>query len=383
MVYTEALLGFLVVRYFARIVVRFVEQGKISAWQCRVARGTRTASSRRGRGFCSLDTLVRVLEIQVEAILRIENAGKKRIAGKELDGAGCSGIEYGDCPDMKIRSLAWMGAGLFLAGVAGAAVVCRRKGERELPPEPGETREHAELRRIMEQSAAYNDTLYAKMQKLAEEVAPAVRSSIVAELTAQNKKGRMEIDQMRETLQTHLATQGRTFADVDGFAELISEYRGITLAQQKRHLELYQRVRKLENVPSTPELHAYLKLGFKETEQLHADTERQLMKAAAEQRELMLRAGRVLSSVVNADYALKATEELNALGDSYMQLSARIKLYKEDDAAGAVAAVAELRSLYAALLPMLQTHAKRLREAAFFDCDGLRDVVERMLPEKL
>ena len=235
----------------------------------------------------------------------------------------------------------------------------------------------------MEQSAAYNDALYAQLQRLAEEVAPAVRSSIVVELSEQNKKGRMEIDKMREALQASLATQGRTFADVDGFAELISEYRGITLAQQKRHLDLYQRVRKLENVPSSPELHAYLKLGFKEPEQLHADTERQLMKAAAEQRELMLRAGRVLSSVVNSETASHAPEELNALGDSYMELSERIKLYREDDAAGAATAVAELRSLYAALLPMLQTQAKRLREVSFFECDALREVVERMLPEQV
>ena len=283
---------------------------------------------------------------------------------------------------MKIRSLAWMGAGLFLAGVAGAAVACRRKGERELPPEPAETGESAELRRIMEQSAAYNDALYAQMQRLEGSVVPALRSSIVEELTELNKKGRQQIDEMREALQSRLAKQGRTFADVEGFNELISEYRGITLEQQKRHLDLYQRVRKLENVPFTPELHAYLKLGYKEPEQLHADTDRQLMQAAAVQRELMLRAGRVLSSVVNADTAAKTPEELNMLGDNYMQLSARIKLYKEDDPTGAASAVAELRSLYAALLPMLQVQAKRLREASFFENEGLKEVVERMLPEQ-
>ena len=38
MVYTEALLGFLVVYYFGRIVVRFIELGKTLAWQCRAAR---------------------------------------------------------------------------------------------------------------------------------------------------------------------------------------------------------------------------------------------------------------------------------------------------------------------------------------------------------
>ena len=147
-------------------------------------------------------------------------------------------------------------------------------------------------------------------------------------------------------------------------------------------MELYQRVRKLENVPATPELSAILKLGFKEDEQRHADTERQLMKAASEQRELMLRAGRVLSSVTDADSAVKAPEELNNLGDSYMRISGRIKLYREDDPGGAAAAVVELRSLYAALLPMLQAQASRLRSAEFYGCAPLREVVERMLPEQ-
>lgn len=283
---------------------------------------------------------------------------------------------------MKIRSIAWMGAGLFLAGVAGAAVVYRRKGERELPPEPAETTEHAELRKIMEESAAYNEALYQQVLRLESEPAPANRPAIVAELSEQNKKTRQQIDQLRDALQSRLSTQRRTFADVDGFAELISEYRGITLEQQRRHMELYQRVRKLENVPSTPELSAFLKLGFKDDVQRHADTERQLMKAASEQRELMLRAGRVLSSVMNADSAMKAPEELNNLGDTYMSISARIKLYKEDDPGGAASAVAELRSLYAALLPMLQTQASRLRSAEFYGCAPLREVVERMLPEQ-
>lgn len=283
---------------------------------------------------------------------------------------------------MKIRSIAWMGAGLFLAGVAGAAVVYRRKGERELPPEPAETTEHAELRKIMEESAAYNEALYQQVLRLESELAPANRPAIVAELSEQNKKTRQQIDQLRDALQSRLSTQRRTFADVDGFVELISEYRGITLEQQRRHMELYQRVRKLENVPSTPELSAFLKLGFKDDVLRHADTESQLMKAASEQRELMLRAGRVLSSVMNVDSAMKAPEELNNLGDTYMSISARIKLYKDDDPGGATSAVAELRSLYAALLPMLQTQASRLRSAEFYGCAPLREVVERMLPEQ-
>ena len=283
---------------------------------------------------------------------------------------------------MKIRSIAWMGAGLFLAGVAGAAVVCRRKGERELPPEPAETTEHAELRKIMEESIAYNDALYQQVMRLESEPAPANRPAIVAELSEQNKKTRQRIDQMRDALQGRLASQHRTFVDIDGFAELISEYRGITLEQQRRHLELYQRVRKLENVSASPELHAFLKLGFKEEEQRHADTERQLMKAASEQRELMLRAGRVLSSVTDEASAGRATEELNNLGDTYMSISARIRLYKEDDPAGASAGVAELRSLYAALLPMLQVQSSRLRAVDFYGNAALKEVVERMLPEQ-
>lgn len=275
-----------------------------------------------------------------------------------------------------------MGAGLFLAGVAGAAVVCRRKGNRELPPEPAETMEHAELRKIMEESAAYNEALYQQLLRLESELAPANRPAIVAELSEQNKTTRQRIDQMRDALQSSLTTQRRTFVDIDGFAELISEYRGITLEQQRRHLELYQRVRKLENVSASPELHAFLRIGFKEEEQRHADTERQLMKAASEQRELMLRAGRVLSSVMDADSAAEAPEELNNLGDAYMAISDRIRLYKDDDPAGSAAGVAELRSLYAALLPMLQTQASRLRAAGFYGIEPLKEVVERMLPEQ-
>lgn len=283
---------------------------------------------------------------------------------------------------MKIRSIAWMGAGLFLAGVAGAAVVYRRKGERELPPEPVETTEHAELRKIMEESAAYNETLYQQVLRLESEPAPANRPAIVAVLSEQNKKARQQIDLLRDDLQKRLAKQHRTFADVDGFVELISEYRGITLEQQHRHMELYQRVRKLENIPASPELHAFLKLGFKEDELRHADTDRLLKMAASEQRELMLRAGRVMSSVTGADAAVKATEELNNLGNAYMRISARIKLYKEDDPGGATAAVAELRALYAALLPMLQAQASRLRASEFYGCASLQEVVERMLPEQ-
>lgn len=275
-----------------------------------------------------------------------------------------------------------MGAGLFLAGVAGAAVVYRRKGERDLPPEPVEAPEHAEFRRILEQSAAYNDTLFEMMQHLADCSSLAEYSGLVAEMTSRNHAGLEKINAMREVLRTRLEAQGRTFADVEGYTELISEYRSITLEQQRRHLEVYQRVQRMQGMPASSELLAYIKLGFKDDEQRYADTERQLMKAAEAQRELMLRAGRVMSGVTGTESAAAAPEELNALGASYMEQSARIRLYRDDDPAGATSAVAELRSLYAALLPMLQQHARRLREADFYGNEPLREVVERMLPEE-
>lgn len=281
---------------------------------------------------------------------------------------------------MKIRNIAWMGAGLLLAGVAGAAVVCRRKDERELPEEPAESSEQAGLREIMKESAAYNDSLYERMLALESIDDPEARPAAVAELTFENQEARRRIDALRAQLQERLAEQGRTFNDVDGFAELISEYRGITLKQQKRHLAVYRRVIEMKNVPASPELHAFLKLGFKEEDKLHADTDRQLMRAAAEQRELMLRAGRVLSKVDSAASAAAAIAELEDLGNKYLEYTDCIRLYREDDPRGAEPALTELRNLYAALLPMLREQAACLRAASYYDCAGLREVVERMLP---
>lgn len=277
-----------------------------------------------------------------------------------------------------------MGAGLFLAGVAGAAVVYRRKGERDLPPEPGEAPEHAEFRLIMEHSAAYNDALFEMLQRIAGCGAPTEYSALLAEIASRNHAGLEKINAMREALRARLEAQGRTFADVEGYTELISEYRSITLEQQRQHLEVYKRVQSLPGMPASAsaELLAYIKLGFKDDAQRHADTERQLMKAAGAQRELMLRAGRVMSGVTGVESAASAPEELNALGAGYLEQSARIRLYRDDDPAGAASAVAELRSLYAALLPMLQQHARRLREADFYGNEPLREVVERMLPEE-
>lgn len=275
-----------------------------------------------------------------------------------------------------------MGAGLLLAGVAGAAVVNRRKGVRELPAAPKATPEHEDLREIMQRTVAYNDALYERVVMLEKTEDSALRPQVVSEITNQNQVDRVAINELRAALQSRLAEQGRTFADVDGFADVISEYRGVTLRQQKRHLEVFQRVRKMANVPETPELHAYVKLGFKEDEQRWADTDMQLMKAANEQRELMLRAGRVLDSITDAESATAAPAELNALGDRYIELTGIIRLYRDDDPKGAEQAVNELRKMYSGLLPMLKSHAARLRENAFYDCAGLRSVVERMLPQE-
>lgn len=275
-----------------------------------------------------------------------------------------------------------MGAGLLLAGVAGAAVVNRRKGVRELPAAPKATPEHEALREIMQRTVAYNDALYERVVMLEKTEDSALRPQVVSEITNQNQVDRVAINELRAALQSRLAEQGRTFADVDGFADVISEYRGVTLRQQKRHLEVFQRVRKMANVPETPELHAYVKLGFKEDEQRWADTDMQLMKAANEQRELMLRAGRVLDSITDAESATAAPAELNALGDRYIELTGIIRLYRDDDPKGAEQAVNELRKMYSGLLPMLKSHAARLRENTFYDCAGLRSVVERMLPQE-
>lgn len=274
-----------------------------------------------------------------------------------------------------------MSAGLLLAGVAGAAVVSRRKGSRELPSEPVETPDYAELRAVLQRSADYNNALYERLGRLEKIEDPAGRLAAVAEITTQNQADRQEINELREKLQARLGEQGRTFADVEGFADLLSEFRARTLLQQKRHLELYHRVRKLENVPNSPELHAYLRLGFKEEEQRHADTDLQLMKAANEQRELMLRSGRVMDSIVDAATAESASAELVELGASYRKLTETIRLYREDDPKGAEHAVVELRTMYNGLLPMLKSHAARLRENQFFGNAELRAVVERMLPQ--
>lgn len=284
---------------------------------------------------------------------------------------------------MKIKSLAWMGAGLLLAGVAGvagAAVMSRRRAGGEMPDEHAESEEHAALREILERSVGYNEALYERVKAL-EGVAAAVdRPAAVALLAEQNRQERAAIDALRSVLQKRLAEQGCTFADVDGFVPLISQYRIRTLEQQKRHLEVYHRVRKLENMPATPELHAYLKLGFSNEEQKQADTAEQLRLATEEQRDIMLRVGRILGGITTADSAAAAPEELGALGKRYVEISQRIALYREDDAMGAEASIAALKAMYRALTPPLKEQVVRLREMDFFGQPALREVLARLLP---
>ena len=122
-----------------------------------------------------------------------------------------------------------MSAGLLLAGVAGAAVVSRRKGSRELPSEPVETPDYAELRAVLQRSADYNNALYERLGRLEKIEDPAGRLAAVAEITPQNQADRQEINELREKLQARLGEQGRTFADVEGFTDLLSEFRARTL----------------------------------------------------------------------------------------------------------------------------------------------------------
>ena len=282
--------------------------------------------------------------------------------------------------DMKIKNLAWMGAGLLLAGVAGAVAVKRRREGGSMPAEPKETAEHAALREILERSAAYNDALYDRVCALENVSAPADRPASVEELTRQNQQERAAIDALRAALQAKLVEQGCTFADVDGFVPLISQYRAITLVQQKRHLEVFHRVRKMENVPSTPELHAYLKLGFREESQKQADTAAQIQKITEEQRDIMLRVGRILGNISSVESVENTPDELELLGKRYTESAERIALYREDDSAGAEEALEALRAMYKGLVPPLREQAIRLREADFYGNAALRDVLKLLLP---
>lgn len=287
--------------------------------------------------------------------------------------------------DMKTKNIAWMGAGLLLAGVAGVVWGRKRRLQAAVPagsgPQPVEPSvEHAALQAILEASVAYNDSLYERVQALETVEDAEARPQAVAALVKQNQRERMEIDALREKLQQELAGQGRTFSDVDGFAELISEYRCKTLRQQKRHLVVYERVRQMKNMPPSPELHAYLKLGFKEEELRHADTVRRVQQLADEQRGVLLRAGRLLAGISNAGAAAAAPAELSRLGDRYHEMVEDIKLYREDDAETVAEVLPSLKTMYEGLLPSLRAQVQRLSEAGYYDDALLREVLERLLP---
>lgn len=283
--------------------------------------------------------------------------------------------------DMKMKKLAWMGAGLLLAGVAWRM---RRKGaslpSQAAPRASKETPEHAALRVILEKSIAYNDSLYERVCALEGVEDESMRPAAVAELTRRNQEMRAEIDAMRAELQASLEEQGRHFADVDGFEDLISESRAVTLRQQKRHLVVYGRVSRMRNMPETPELHAFLKLGFSDESLRHADTAARLQKLADEQRGLMLRAGRLLTGITGAEAADAAVEEISSIAERYTEIVKEIQLYRDDDALGALDVLPGIRSMYEGLVPPLREQVKRLQGESCYGNEELRALLERLLP---
>ena len=283
--------------------------------------------------------------------------------------------------DMKMKKLAWMGVGLLLAGVAWRM---RRKGaslpNQTVPRASKETPEHAALRVILEKSIAYNDSLYDRVSALEGVEDESMRPAAVAELTSRNQEMRAEIDALRARLQEELAGKGLQFADVDGFEDLISESRAVTLKQQQRHLEVYRRVSVMKNVPETPELHAFLKLGFSDEALRHADTAARLQKLADEQRGLMLRAGRLLTGITSSDSAVYACEELASMEEKYTDIVKEIKRYRDDDAEGAQDVLPGIKTMYDGLLPPLREQVKRLQGESCYGNEELRALLERLLP---
>lgn len=284
---------------------------------------------------------------------------------------------------MKGKSIAWLGAGVLLAGVAGLVVGRRRKTAAASLPGPKaavESREHAALRRILDLSVAYNDALYERVKALegvreAAGVVPAV-----AALVRWNEQERAVIDSLRQELKDELAAQGREFADIEGFVPLLSRYRCISLEQEHRHLLVYERVRRIPGVPESPELHAYMKLGFREAEQKQADTASQLRQATEAQREMMLRVGRLLAATDGQESARTLYAELQAVSRRYQELTSRIRLYRDDDPAGAAAPLVELKQMYAALTPPLKEQAERLRAVGCYGHAPLQEILNLLLP---
>lgn len=290
---------------------------------------------------------------------------------------------------MKGRSVAGIVAGLLLAGAAGAVWGQHRKRRVAVParpedaaPQPDESAEYMALREILERSVEYNDALFLRVQALEKLETAGERTAAVAQLTEANKDARRGIDALRVELQAHLSEKNMRFCDIDGFVGLLSHFRRVTLEQQEKHLEVYHRVKKLSGVPDSAELHAYLKLGFSDAVQKQADSTEQMRLATEEQREIMLRVGRMLAGIKDAATAAPAPEELLRVSARYQELTRVMHLYRDDDPEGVVEALAALKSMYAALTPPLKAQAAQLRSVECYGNTQLLDILNRLLPEK-
>lgn len=292
---------------------------------------------------------------------------------------------------VKGRSLAGIVAGLLLAGAAGAVLGNRRKRAHVvLPSAKGEekkavddeTVEHAALREILEKSVAYNEALFERVSALEKITDAESRPAAVEALTAANQEKRKEIEALRVALQAHLNEKNLRFCDIDGFVPLISAFRLRTLEQQEKHLTVYHKVRQIPRVPDSPELHAYLKLGFSDLQQKQADTAAQIQQAMEEQRDIMLRVGRMLAGIKDSSTAQSVPSELLSISTRYQRISKQIRLYKNDDPEGAKVPLEALKSMYAALTPPLKEQASQLRQADYYGNALLRDLLQRLLPEK-
>lgn len=290
---------------------------------------------------------------------------------------------------MKAKGVAGLVAGLLLAGAAGAVLGHRRrKQSMSVPAKPEtsagrqETPEHAALREILERSVAYNDALYQRVSALETMPDAEARKAASKELVQLNQEERRAIDALRSALQARLAELGYGFTGIDGFTELISEFRFRTLVQQERHLEVYERVRLLPGVADTPELHAYLKLGYSDEAQRQADTAEQMNEAIEAQRGIMLRVGRLLAGVKDAASAAAVQDELVEGNKRYQEWAGRMRMYRQDDPEGASESVEALRTMYAALMPPLRTQAAQLQQSGCFGDARLVAILSRLLPDK-
>lgn len=281
-------------------------------------------------------------------------------------------------------------AGLLLAGAAGAVWGYRRKRRMTVPAAAAateskpkeETAEHAALREILERSAAYNDALFARLEQLSRIQEKGALPAAVEVLAHANEEERQGINVLRQALQATLDSRQMRFPDIDGFHELISQYRAIALEQEERHLELYHQARKMPGMPDSAELHAYLKLGFTDPEMKQEDTAQQIRRATEEQRQIMLRVGRLLAGVKDAESAEPAPDELLKISSRYQWLSNHMYRYRADDPDGAAEAVKELKAMYAGLTPPLKAQAAQLRKDGCYGNKPLYEILQRLLPEK-